>query len=398
MTLARTTDPDAAPSWQGRFPANDIISLLDVNRRFNLAESTSQDLSFGELMDLIGLETVHDLRLGYGSAQGNPLLRAEIGKMTGISPDMVLTTQGTALALYLLAIELCRPGDEVVLFTPCFPPSRDTLLGAGVTVREVPLRLDDGFRVDLALFEDALTPTTMLVSIATPQNPSGVSTPVETIDTMLEVMARKAPGAILFVDETYRSATYGDAPTPKSVADRDPRIISAASVSKAFGAPGLRVGWMTTADAALRDRLMTAKMNIVISGSPLDEALAAHLISRREAVLAPRRALLGRAITTVAEWQASEADRIEWVRPDGGALCCMRLRSERFDDAAVARFWAAQENRGLQLASGAWFGATERTFRLGFGYLPLEVLPQALAEVSGAMDEAQTMTPSAQAG
>ncbi|MEM7528478.1 MAG: pyridoxal phosphate-dependent aminotransferase [Pseudomonadota bacterium] len=393
MALARTTDVAAGPSWQGRFPRNDIISLLDVNRRFNLAESTSQDLSFGELLDLVGLEAVRDLRLGYGSAQGSPQLRAEIGGLTGVSPETVLTTQGTALALYLLAVELCRPGDEALLFTPCFPPSRDTLLGAGVVVREVPLRFEDGFRVDLARFEGALTPGTKLVSIATPQNPSGVSTSVETIDAMLEIMARKAPGAMLFVDETYRYATYGDASPAPSFADHDPRIISAASVSKAFGAPGLRVGWLTTGDAALRDRLMTAKMNIVISGSPLDETLAAHLIDRREVVLAPRRALLARAIEEVADWRASEADRIEWVRPDGGALCCMRLRSERFDEAAVARFWAGHEERGLQLASGTWFGAEARTFRLGFGYLPPETLPRALALLSGAMIAAETANP-----
>lgn len=374
--------------WQGRFPENEIISLLSVNRPFNLAESTSQDLHVGELLDLVGLDAVRDVRLGYGSADGLPLLRERIGEVCGVPTERVVTTTGTALALYLLAIELCRPGDEVVLFTPCFPPSRDALVGAGIDVRDLPLRFEDGFQVDLEHFADMLTPRTRLVSLATPQNPSGVATSPETVDAMLSIMQQHAPETTLFVDETYRFATYGDAQPPLSFADRDPRIVSAASVSKAFGAPGLRVGWITTADPGLRERLMTAKMNIVISGSPLDETLAAHLLDKREAVLAPRRAMLSEALRTVEDWRETEAARLEWVRPDGGALCCMRLRPDAFDDAAVVRFWDAHERLDVQLASGAWFGERERTFRLGFGYLPLDTLPRALAAVSKAMDAA----------
>lgn len=378
--------PNVDPAWGGRFPQNEIISLLTVNRRFNLAESTSQDLHVGELLDIVGLDAVRDVRLGYGSAQGLPMLREQIGTMSGVPAEQVVTTQGTALALYLLAVELCRPGDEVILFTPCFPPSRDALIGAGVTVKEVPLAFDDGFRANLEAVRYSLTPQTRLVSIATPQNPSGVATPAETIDAMLKVIRQVAPDAYLFIDETYRNATYGDAQTPDSFAGHDPKVITGASVSKAYGAPGLRVGWMTTQDAPLRERLMMAKMNIVISGSPLDETLAAHLIAKREVVLAPRRAMLAEALAIVKDWVAENGDRIEWVRPDDGALCCVRLRASVFDGAAVDRFWQTQAGRDLQLASGEWFGESKRVFRLGFGYLPLDILPEALSALSDVMD------------
>ena len=111
----------AAPSWRGRFPYNEIISLLDVNRPFNLAESTSQDLTFGELLDLAGLESLRKLKLGYGKSAGSTELREEIAKASKVPVDQVITTQGTALGLFLLAFEVCRPGDEAVLVTPCFP-------------------------------------------------------------------------------------------------------------------------------------------------------------------------------------------------------------------------------------------------------------------------------------
>ncbi|WP_367645787.1 pyridoxal phosphate-dependent aminotransferase [Paenarthrobacter ureafaciens] len=374
--------------WNGRFPYNDIITLLEVNRPFNLAESTSQDLTLGELLDLPGLENIRELKLGYGKSAGAVELREAIAEAWKVPAEQIITTQGTALGLFLLAFELCRPGDEAILATPCFPPSRDSLIGAGVTVHEVPLTFDTGYRVDLAAIKSHLSAKTKLVSIASPQNPSGVQTTREEIQSILALLDEEAPAAILFVDETYREAAYGDESAMESVASLDPRIVTGASVSKALGAPGLRTGWLTVADPDLRARLTIAKMNIVISGSVLDEALAAALLRNREGVLAARRHLLSGALEELSAWCDSEKDHLEWVRPDAGALCCMRLRSDVFDEGAVTRFWDILPDYDLQLASGAWFGESSRVFRLGFGYLPSDRLGPALTALSAAMDAA----------
>jgi aspartate/methionine/tyrosine aminotransferase len=376
------------PEWRGRFPYNEIISLLDVNRPFNLAESTSQDLTFGELLDLAGLEDLRKLKLGYGQSAGSIELREAIAKACKVPVEQVITTQGTALGLFLLGFELCRPGDEAVLATPCFPPSRDGLIGAGVIVREARLSFENGYQLDLDRFAAALSPRTRLVSIASPQNPSGVQTSRPMIERLLELLAKRCPEAILFIDETYREAAYGNRPVVDSFAGLHPRIVTGASVSKALGAPGLRTGWLTVPDAGLRARLVVAKMNTVISGSVLDEALAATLLRRRDEVLAVRRPLLTSGLEQLTAWCAHEHQRIEWVRPDAGALCCLRLRPDAVNDAAVSNFWRLLPGHDLQLASGAWFGESERVFRLGFGYLPAERLGPALSALSATVDEA----------
>jgi aspartate/methionine/tyrosine aminotransferase len=372
--------------WRGRFPYNEIISLLDVNRPFNLAESTSQDLTVGELVDLVGLDTIRSLKLGYGTSAGSLALREEIAKACGVSADQVVTTQGTALGLFLLAFEVCRPGDEAVLATPCFPPSRDCLLGAGVQVREVKLSFEDGYRLDVDRIAASLTPRTRLVSIASPQNPSGVQVSGDAVEKLLATMQEKCPQAILFIDETYREASYGERAPTASLASLHPCVVTGASVSKALGAPGLRTGWLTVLDAGLRERLVVAKMNTVISGSVLDETLATALLRHREDVLAFKRRLLAGALAELTNWCDGERRRIDWVRPDAGALCCVRLRADTFDDAAVARFWELLPQHDLQLASGAWFGESDRVFRLGFGYLPPARLGPALAALSAALD------------
>jgi hypothetical protein len=201
-------------------------------------------------------------------------------------------------------------------------------------------------------------------------------------------MERQSPEAMLFIDETYREAAYGDDPEADSFAGLDPRIVTGASVSKALGAPGLRTGWLTVADADLRSRLTVAKMNTVISGSVLDETLAATLLRHREQVLLPRRRLLASALKELATWCEVERERIDWVRPDAGALCCLRLRADAFDEAAVSRFWSLLPRHDLQLASGTWFGESSRVFRLGFGHLPPERLGPALSALSSALDAA----------
>jgi aspartate/methionine/tyrosine aminotransferase len=373
-------------TWEGRFPFNEIITLLDVNRQHNLAESTSANLQLGELLDLVDMERLRTLPLGYGSAQGASALRDAVAEICGVAPQIVLTTQGTALALFLLAFEFCGRGSEAILTTPCFPPARDTLATCGVRIREARLHFHDGFRIDAARIADMLSPATRLVSIASPQNPSGVRVSRATVCDLLNAMTERAPEALLFVDETYREATYDDGDPPPSFASLDPRIITGASVSKAHGAPGLRVGWLTVPDPALRQRLMVAKMNLTVSGSPLDETLAAGLLVKRERVLAPRRRMLRQALAEVRQWLMVEQKHLQWVEPEGGALCCVRLRDDVFDDAAVSRFWAGLKERDLQLASGEWFGDTQRVFRLGFGFLPIERLAPALQALSSHLD------------
>jgi aspartate/methionine/tyrosine aminotransferase len=375
--------------WRGRFPRNEIISLLDVNRRYNLAESTAQDLTFGEILDLAGgLSALSKLKMGYGSSAGLPQLRAGIAALTGVRPEEVITTQGTALGLFMLAFELCRAGDEAVIATPCFPPARDSLVGVGVVLRECRLTFDQKYKLTAAALEPLLTERTKLVSIASPQNPSGAATNLAEIKAILDLMRRKAPEAYLFVDETYRDATYGDSAAPQSAATLDEAVVTGGSVSKAHGAPGLRVGWLTIRDPELRERLQTAKMNLVISGSPLDETLAAAVLKHREKILSVRRGLLMDGLSQVAGWIDRQKGLIEWVRPDGGALCCLRLNPDVFDKARIGRFWSALPEAELQIGDGAWFGESSPVLRLGFGYLPIDVLPAALAALSHALEAA----------
>ncbi|HEV2676897.1 MAG TPA: pyridoxal phosphate-dependent aminotransferase [Aliidongia sp.] len=372
-----------------RFPKNDIMSLTEANPRYDLAESYGPNLRLGDLLDGQRLD---DLPLAYGSAAGDLQLRQIIADGHGVGAEDVVITVGGAHALFLTAFVLCGPGDEAVTTAPLFPQARNVLDAVGAEVRSVPLSFDAGYRLDPAEVGRLLSAKTRLVSLASPQNPSGVAVPVETIRALLDLMSATCPEAHLLVDETYREAAYGQDPVAPGMAALSPKIISTASLSKAHGGPGLRLGWAITRDPALREQLILGKFNTVICCSPVDEALAKMLLGRSEQIISDRRQRLADGLTRTAAWIERHARFVEWVRPDAGALCCIRLKPSLSDAAALARFQEALASEGVRLADGAWFGAEAGVFRLGFGLLSMPDLDTALARLSIAIDRAARAT------
>jgi aspartate/methionine/tyrosine aminotransferase len=370
------------PMIPSRFPANDIISLVGAPPRHDLAESFGPSLDAAALLRSAA-EAVQDLALGYGSAPGHAALREAIAAAHDVDPAQVVVTVGGMHALFLLAFTLCSRGDEAVVAAPVFPLAHNVLLGVGATVKTLPLHFDDAYQPDLDALRALLTPKTRLVSLASPQNPSGVALPPATLAAIAALVQQHAPQAWLLVDETYREATFGAAPVARSAVHLGPRVVGVASLSKCHGTPGLRIGWAITRDAALREQLVTAKFNTVISCSPLDEALARQVLRQP---LAARRDGLAANLAVTADWVQRERARLQWVRPDAGALCCVRLRPDVFDDAAVARFHAALPVHGVRVGRGPWFGEADRVFRLGFGLQAPDDLRTALGAVSAALD------------
>jgi len=367
-----------------RFPANDIVSLVGAPPRHDLAESFGPHLPAGALLRQAA-DALDELPLGYGSAAGDAALRQAIAATHDVDPEQVVVTVGGMHALFLLAFTLCTPGDEAVVAQPVFPLARHALLGVGAALQPLPLRFDEGYQPDLDALRALLTPRTRLVSLASPQNPSGVAWSADTLAAVVALVRERAPDAWLLVDETYREASYGEAAINRSAVHLGPRVVSVASLSKCHGAPGLRIGWAISRDAALREALVTAKFNTVISCSPLDEALALQLLRQP---LAERRAALSANLAVTADWASREAGRIEWIRPDAGALCCLRLRAGVFGDAAVERFHAALPRHGVRVGRGPWFGESDRVFRLGFGLQTAPGLREALQALSSALDDA----------
>ena len=355
------------------FPRNDISSLTEFKPRYDLGESYGPDL---QLADLLTPELA-DLELGYGTAAGDLNLRTAIAGRHRVHPDQVVITVGGMHAIFLLAYLLVdRGGDAVTVVTaePTFPLTRNAYESVGADVRVVPLTFDDSYRLTAAAIREHLTPDTKLVSLTTPQNPSGVAVPWGTLREIVAAMTEICPDAYLMVDETYRIAAYGDDPVAPTAVDLGPKVVVESSLSKCHGAAGLRIGWIVTTDADLLDQLVTAKFNTVVSASPLTEALAVRVLTQEDEILAVRRSRLADGLAITEDWVRANSDSVEWIRPDAGALCVIRLKPHLDLD----RFRQKAAELGVRLADGDWFGDEPRVFRLGFGFPPPAELKAAL--------------------
>jgi len=338
-----------------------MMSLLDRTCRFDLAESTVAPL---RLSDLPALPP--DLTLGYGTPAGDASLRQLIAARSGVEPDQVIVTVGAVEAMSLVAQVV---GGRVLLVTPCFPPARSVPESLGLAVDTLPLSFDEGYRMRPV---SAAAPSTRLVSLASPQNPAGVRFTGEELRAVLAA----APDAVVLVDETYRESTYGSAEPPPSAAAMSSRVVTCSSLSKAYGAAGLRLGWLTCTDPALYEELRAAKFRTTIASSTVDQALGAAVLREGPSIRAPRARRLREALDELVAW--ASVNGAEIVRPDAGALCCVRLPVE----AGFVERLAALETR---LAPGSWFGEDDRVFRLGFGHLSPADFTAALERVARAL-------------
>lgn len=353
-------------------------ALAETDVGYDLGRSTSNNLSFDEILDEALVAELRASPIGYGSVAGDPALRAAIGERVGLAGDRVVTTNGAIGALHLAVFCLCDRGDEVVTVTPGFPATFDLIQALGASMRSLALGFDDGYAPDPERLAALMGARTKLVLLASPHNPSGVSLSPDVLHAVLDRMKARCPHAFLLIDETFREATYGDRPPEASGAILSRRVLTVSSLSKAHGAPGLRLGWITCTDEGLLAHLQVGKGKTAISGSVLDERLGARVLARAPEILGDRNARLGRARDVVAAWIARNGELVEWVPPHGGGMCCVRLRRSAYDDGRVEAFYRLAAERMINLASGDRFLDERRVFRLGFGALPLARFERAL--------------------
>lgn len=342
--------------------------------RHNLTESSTTDATLADY----GVDLPADLVLAYGDHRGLPELRDLIAADAGCSASDVLCTPGAAAALFFVATALLEPGDHALVEHTNYATNLETprLLGADVEVLE--LRIDDGFRLDTDRVARAVGPRTQLVSVTVPHNPTGTVISRADLDALVDLAERR--DLWLLVDETYRDMARDPLPVAASLSDR---AISVGSLSKTYGLPGLRLGWITTRHPELQERFLAAKEQVVICGSTLDEEAARQVLARRDEHLRRIRADVAGRADTVTSWLRDQ-DWLDAVAPQGGVVCFPRLRPGVVDD--VDGFYRTLNEDGTYVGEGHWFDADRRHFRLGFGWPSPDELERGLASLAAAAD------------
>jgi aspartate/methionine/tyrosine aminotransferase len=342
---------------------------------YNLAESSVSDQRLGDL----GVE-LDSLVLGYATHQGNVELREAIAHDYGVSASDILITPGAAAGLFFVNTALLDAHAGILVVRPNYATNIEVPRTLTCPMRIVDLRFEDGYRLDLDELASRIDSGTRLISVTYPHNPTGVV--ISEAELIGLIALAEKNDCYLLVDETYRDLHHA-APVPPLAASLSKRAISVSSVSKAYGLPGIRIGWIVSRDQTLQSKFLAAKEQIVLCGSVVDEAIALQALRNRSTPLRAIRKQNQMNFGMVMEWMA-KTPRLEWVVPGGGVVCFPRVRAAVPVDM-TAFYQILLEKFSTFVGPGHWFEQSTRSFRLGFGWEPQEKLAQGLRNISQAL-------------
>lgn len=347
------------------FALERFFARHEFNARYLLSTSDCQGLLMSELIAGAdaGLRARWDgLRLGYTESQGLPELRAEIATLyESLDADEILIATPEE-AIFLAMNALLEPGDHVVCGFPAYQSLYELARDLGCEIGLWRPVEGEAWRFDPADLERLLRPETKLVVCNFPHNPTGALPSLEAYTRMISAVARV--GAWLLSDEMYRLLEARDEDRLPNAVDRYERALSLSGMSKVFGLAGLRIGWVTTHNPTLLERMSKLKDYTTICSSAPSELLALMALRSREAILTMNRARVRRNTETAAGFFARHSAVLGWVPPQAGTVCFPRLVA----GAGAAAFCAqVLRDTGVLLLPSQVYDYGDGHFRLGLG-------------------------------
>ena len=349
------------------------------NIECNLTESSFADTTLQDL----GL-SLEDLVLCYGSHTGKTELREFLASESqGLSAKDFLITAGAASALFIVSTSLLKPGDRLLVAKPNYATNIETPRAIGAEIDFLNLKFEDGFRLSIDRLKEQLTPKTKLVSLTFPHNPTGSHLSAVELQDIVKLV--ESSNALLLFDETYRELSFREILNP--AAELSSKVISVSSLSKTYGLPGIRIGWLACRDTALHETFLAAKEQISICNSVVDEEIGLKFLEKKKTRLPVIHEKIRFHFEILKNWMTSQKD-MEWVEPSGGVICFPRIRQDLKVD--VDRFYKIlNEKYKTFVGPGHWFEMDRRYMRIGYGWPKTDELRRGLRNISHALKEAQ---------
>ena len=328
----------------------------------DIGSSGVANYSFRDLREMLGV-TLDDLdQIVFHDSEtlgGGGLRRALAERYLDGDPSRVMVTHGSTEANFLIMNALLEPGDGIVVLDPFYQQLYGIAEARGCVLHRWHLEYEAGFRPDFSELEGLLHPGIRMVVVNFPHNPTGATLTPEEQRRLVDLCA--GVNAYLVWDGAFTLLTYEEPPLPEPLLAY-PRTLSMGTLSKAYGLPGLRVGWCL-ADAEVLERFVRWRDYSLLHLSPLVEQLAARVIENDQLLVAPRLADARANRALVDDWIARHAGLAEWVRPRGGVSGFVKLLPVADSEPLCHRL--ARERRVL-LVPGNSFDMPQFV-RLGFG-------------------------------
>jgi aspartate/methionine/tyrosine aminotransferase len=339
--------------------------------RHHLTASDAQTLTIAELLALAGPDRAsqfEQLPLSYTPTWGTPALREAVaGTYELAGPEHVLTFAGAEEAMFWALQELVGPGDHAVVTVPNYQSMESVTIASGADVDGLVLSPGDGWALDLDALRKLLRPTTRLVCVNFPNNPTGALPSRETFTQLVGLCDER--GIRLFSDEVYRGLELDRAMMLPQAAELSDTAVSLNVMSKSYGLPGLRIGWLATRDRPLLERLERRKHYTTIANSAPSEFLATIALDAGERIQARNRAIIAANLPLLDAFFERHADRFDWSPPQGGCVCFPRLRGGQAAGPFCRRLvqWAGVILLPAEIYASALGDVPPEHFRIGVG-------------------------------
>ena len=357
------------------FRLESYFGVWEFKARHHLTASDAETLSVAHLLtiaDAADRARWDDLRLSYIPTEGTSELREAIAQTYDeIGAGDVLCFAGAEEGLYCAMHALLGPRDHAIVLVPNYQ-SMESVPRSLCDVSGVALHAETGWSFDVDDVRAALRPNTKLVAVNFPNNPTGQIASVEAFDAVIDLC--RSCGIYLFSDEVYRGIERDERKRLPQAADRYERALSLNVVSKAYGLPGLRVGWIACRDRDLLDRMLKMKHYLSICNAAPSELLATIALKAREPILTRNRELCASNLRKLDAFFSRHHDRFEWYEPDGGCVAYPRYIGVESVEKFCARL---VEETGVLLLPASMYRsellpAAPDHFRIGYGRYGLD--------------------------
>ena len=349
------------------------FARYEFSVRHLLSPSDCESLRAEELLEGSGpgiAELWRELRLTYTESRGHPLLREEIAAASGVTPGDTLVLNPEE-GIFLTMNALLDEKDHVIVLSPGYQSLYEIPKSLGCEVTRWYLKKENGaWKLDLPFLQEAAKENTRLIVINFPHNPTGFLPTEKELSAVVDFASKK--GIFLFSDEMYRGLEHDPEKRLPSVPSLYRKSAALGGLSKTYGLPGLRIGWITSKDEWLLDRVASLKDYTTICSSAPSEILAIAALRRRDELAGRCRAIVGRNLALAREFFSGRKDRFEWFEPEGGSTAFPKLLGSQpvrdFCERAV-------EEKSLMVLPDFVFDVDWNHFRIGLGR---ETFPEAL--------------------
>jgi aspartate/methionine/tyrosine aminotransferase len=371
-------EPFALERWM---TAHELSASYDIAESGILPLSTNDLLAFEEPEERQAiLRGLLDIPLGYSEASGSLELRTTLASTYhNCGPENILVTTGAIEANFLLFNVLLDPGDHVVAVNPAYQQlnSVPRAVGADVSLWKIG---PESYRYALEELERLITPRTRLIVVNTPHNPTGAMLSEEELGRVYDLA--ESAGARVLCDEAYRwlEVPGGNRFAPPAF-NYGPSAISVGTISKPFGLPGLRIGWMA-APAEIVTGCWSMRDYVSLSPGKLSDALAILAFKHRDRIIERNRKIIGPNLEATNRFVEERSNFLSWTPPRGGLLALLRYELD-VPSLELAN-WLSEEH-GVMLAPGSAFGF-EHHLRIGIGQDP-PVFAEGLRRAGAFLDQ-----------